>query len=185
MPITQIKIFPSIGIARLGNSPSDFFIGPEIPGVIPKPSGGYKDARCRVKRQAARFRLFGYDGNTLVREITSAEATISWQVHLVHRKAAHYAGDPSRIIDPGARTINGPLRQAKFDTGTFGYGPHTPVGVDLGEIRTDDQGRLLVLGGFGKSGTADPSKANVIESLEIIPLGTTTRQMARSKPPSA
>ncbi|MEM1321684.1 MAG: LodA/GoxA family CTQ-dependent oxidase [Bacteroidota bacterium] len=167
MPIDNIKIFPSIGIARLGNSPTDFFIGPEIPGVIPKPPGGYKDNQCRIKRQAARFRLFAYDGNTLVQEITSSDATISWSVHLVHGKSANYSNDSSRKIDPGVRTITGALQQAKFNTGTFGYGPHTPVSVELGEIRTDDQGRLLVLGGFGNSGTADPTQATTITNFRI------------------
>jgi hypothetical protein len=71
--ITQVKIHPAIGIARLGNSPTDFFIGPEIPLDHTAPAGGYKDASCRVKRQAARFRLFGYDNNgNLVQELTAA-----------------------------------------------------------------------------------------------------------------
>ena len=30
--ITSIKIHPAIGIARLGNSPTEFFIRPELPG---------------------------------------------------------------------------------------------------------------------------------------------------------
>jgi len=55
------KIFPSIGIARLGNcpsdSPSDFYVGPEIPGSVIVPINGYKDSHGRVRRQAARFRI--------------------------------------------------------------------------------------------------------------------------------
>jgi len=31
--IKSIKIHPAIGIARLGNSPTGFFVGPEVPGV--------------------------------------------------------------------------------------------------------------------------------------------------------
>jgi len=69
--IVAIKIHPAIGIARVGNSPSEFFIGPEIPGVHVRPPGGYRDAQGRIKRQAARFRLFGYDKKGKpVREIT-------------------------------------------------------------------------------------------------------------------
>jgi len=53
-----------------------------------RPKGGYKDAQGR-KRQAARFRLFGYDKKgKLVKEITSPDATIEWTVHLANRKAA-------------------------------------------------------------------------------------------------
>jgi len=29
------RIHPAIGIARLGDSPTDYFIGPEAPGVAP------------------------------------------------------------------------------------------------------------------------------------------------------
>ena len=63
MPITTVKIFPSIGVARLGNSPESF-VGPEIPGDRTPPPDGYRDSHCRIKRQAARFRLFGFDGST-------------------------------------------------------------------------------------------------------------------------
>ena len=33
--------------------------------------------------------------------------------------------------------------------------------VSLGEIRTDEKGRLIVLGGFGKSASIDPNKYNL------------------------
>src|SRR5262245_33056656 len=88
MAIVTAKIFPSIGIARLGNS-DQFFIAPELPGVHETPFGGYKDAQCRIKRQAARFRVFGFDaGGNLQQEITSADAQISWTVQLANTKAA-------------------------------------------------------------------------------------------------
>ena len=59
MAIDTVKIFPSIGIARLGNSPAEFFVGPEIPGDrTPPPGGSYKDSQCRIKRQAARYPAF-------------------------------------------------------------------------------------------------------------------------------
>ena len=161
--IKTIKIHSAIGIARVGNSPGEFFIGPERPGDRTPPEGGYKDANGRVKRQAARFRLFGYDaGGRLVREITDSDATINWTVHLANKKAAWHSFDalnpkaPLRnpsvadrktlIIDPGPRTISGTGQSAKFDTGMFEHGV-----VPLGEIRTDETGRLLVLGGFGQS----------------------------------
>src|SRR5437867_5923285 len=86
--IETVKIHPAIGIARLGNSPTEFFVGPEKPGVHTPPRGGYKDAQRRVKRQAARFRLFGYDKKgKLVKEVTSADAKIEWTVHLANSKA--------------------------------------------------------------------------------------------------
>jgi hypothetical protein len=61
-------------------------------------------------------------------------------------------------IDPGPRSISGKSASGgsehSFDTGQF-----MGVNVPLGEIRTDDRGRLLVLGGHGKSGS--PTNAPV------------------------
>src|SRR6266704_1945621 len=87
--IETLKIHPAIGIARLGNSPTGFFIGPEKPGVHARPRGGYKDAQGRIKRQAARFRLFGYDKKgKLVKEITAKDGSVTWTAHLANTKAS-------------------------------------------------------------------------------------------------
>ena len=162
--ITSAKIYPAIGIARVGNSPTAFFIGPEHVGASSSPEGGYKDAQGRMKRQAARFRVFGYDSRGhLVQELTQKDAIITWTVHLANKKAAarEFKGldrnAPLRnatikdrsllIIDPGPRTLVGRRQSASFDTGTFTDLKKVP----LGDIRTDDDGRLLVLGGFGHS----------------------------------
>lgn len=177
--IVSCKIHPAIGIARVGNSPDQFFVGPEMPGVCDVPAGGYKDAGepskgipPRVKRQAARFRIFGYDrdGNA-VGELTAAKASVTWTVHLANKKAEWFEfrgsdgehGKPTAprrnkkvmdrnklIIDPGPRTVTGPGQSAFFSGGRF-----MGIPVPLGEIRTEKDGRLLVIGGFGKSGTSD------------------------------
>ena len=161
--ISSYKIHPSVGIARLGNSPDEYFIGPECPGINDPPKGGYKDKKGRIKRQAARFRIFGYDGEgNVVKEITPAEADIKWSVHLANKKASwkNFEGlNPNAslrnafeqkrsnlIIDPGERMLHSLNSKAVFDTGMF-YEKIVP----LGEIRIDDQGHLLVLGGFGNS----------------------------------
>jgi hypothetical protein len=169
--IAYCKIHPGIGIARLGNSPDEFFIGPETPGHPAEPAGGFKDASGRVKRQAARFRIYGYDArNAVVQEVTLADARIVWTVHLTNAKAAwhqfanrHAPEQPLRnpqvtarerlVIDPGPRTISGARTPGlPFDRGRF-----LDVEVPLGEIRTDDMGRLLVLGGAGCSQSAKPN----------------------------
>jgi hypothetical protein len=166
MAITEVRIHPAIGIARVGNSDTEFFVGPERPWDRSAPAGGYKDALCRVKRQAARFRVFGYD-NGVPTELTAANATIEWTVHLVNRKAAADGFDVAGprnssvtgadrdklVIDPGSRTLTGPDQRQEFANGTFEVPGHPAQTVPLGEIRTDDDGRLLVLGGFGKSGS--------------------------------
>ena len=94
------KIHPAIGVARLGNDPNTFYIGPETagsPGIEIDASGSespvtsYKD-NGRVKRQAARFRVFEYDQELdgtlrLVGEV-DAETQVAWTVGLVNRKGA-------------------------------------------------------------------------------------------------
>lgn len=155
---TVYKIHPAIGIARLGNSPDGFFIGPERLGEEPDPGGGFKDAQCRVKRQAARFRIFAHHDDNTVDEITSAEADITWTVHLVNKKASNpgRGNDESAAdltIDPGTRTLNGANQRRLFDTGQIKFSGAPPKTVPLGEIRSDNENRLLVLGGFGTSGS--------------------------------
>src|SRR5215471_18021646 len=161
------KIFPSIGVARIGNnrssSPQDFYVGPEIPSTVIVPANGYKDSSGQVRRQAARFRIYGWENGVFMGEITSAVANITWTVELANTKAAFnefhgigittgplrnasVADRSSLMITPGPRAITGPNGSAFFDTGQF-----QGVPVPLGEIQTDASGHLLVLGGFGAS----------------------------------
>ncbi|HEX8093702.1 LodA/GoxA family CTQ-dependent oxidase [Jatrophihabitans sp.] len=176
--IVHARVHPGIGIARIGDSENDYLIGPETTEPEPREAADYKDATGALKRQAARFRLYGYDAaGQVVAELTAANAEIDWQVELVNSKAAWYefqvaldvpeAADPdaaepscqrnravqdrdSLIIDPGPRSVTGCDTQGPaFDTGTFLGTP-----VYLGELRTDDAGRLLVLGGRGVSASA-------------------------------
>jgi len=164
--IATIKIHPAIGIARVGNSPTEYFVGPEKPGVHTPPPGGYRDAQGRIKRQAARFRLFGYDTKgKLIGEVTAKDADITWKVSLANKKAEwiKFQGRKSitntslrrnptvtdrnsLIINPAPRSLSGSNQAASFDTGKF-----LGVSVPLGDMRTEKDGRLLVLGGFGKS----------------------------------
>jgi hypothetical protein len=160
--IKTVNIYSQIGIARVGNSPEDWFIGPERVGEEVAPEGGFKDAMGRMKRQAARFRIFGYDAQgQLVGEVTSADAEIHWTVHLANKKAAWHrfeglnANTPLRnagvadrkqlIIDPGSRSLSGPGQVAVFDTGEF-IGEKVPLGGFAGRRRTP-----AGAGGFGHS----------------------------------
>jgi L-Lysine epsilon oxidase N-terminal/L-lysine epsilon oxidase C-terminal domain/von Willebrand factor type A domain len=153
---TVYKIHPAIGIARVGNSPDEFFIGPERIGEQPDPPGGFKDGQCRVKRQATRFRIFAHHDDGSVEEITDAEAEISWTVHLVNKKAAHPGRNNSEspadlTIDPGSRTLSGPNETEVFDTGEIRFSNAPATTVPLGEIRSTPENHLVVLGGFGTS----------------------------------
>jgi hypothetical protein len=183
--IVSAKIHPAIGIARIGNSPEEFFIGPELPYPTAAPPGGYKDPQGRLKRQAAQFRIYGYDANgNVVAEITAADADVTWTAHVANTKSAWYdfnfaldlfpidtpvsmgavaarrnaaitGKDREKlVIDPGPRTVRGAnAKPAAFDTGKFWGDP-----VYLGELRTDEAGRLLFLGGRGVSNTFYPNK---------------------------
>jgi hypothetical protein len=89
--IAYCKIYPGVGIARLGNSPDEFFIGPETPGEAASPIGGFKDKAGRIKRQAARFRLYAFDkDNVCLGEVTAGDGVdIKWTVHLANAKASY------------------------------------------------------------------------------------------------
>jgi hypothetical protein len=214
----RFKIHPAIGIARVGDSPDGFYFAPEQAGQIPnelnaegkeQPVTQYKDGQGRIKRQAARFRVYGYDddsgqgkeiqaghqikivnwksGQSLVGEVKD----ILWTVYLANKKASWYefqqldgehgygSDHPLRnadvtdadarqqlIIDPGPQTVSytdKKQRVAHFAKGQNpGYTqsfppPLHPNSIEtLGELRAIKQEkhlRLLVLGGYGNSGS--------------------------------
>ena len=192
--VVECRVHPAIGIMRIGNSPDEHFLGPEIPGSHPQPEGGFKDPQGRVKRQAARFRLYGYDRHgQVICELTEDVARVQWRVELANKKAAWYvwrfapdipeakgelnhpasrgpiqmtrrnpgvADRGSLMITPVARVIagrsvnaDGSERRYAFDDGRF-----EGIPVELGEIRTDPAGRLIVLGGFGRSESSIPGR---------------------------
>ena len=229
--IAYAKIFPPIGIARVGNSMEldGYFIGPEWPGERRTADRlfRYKDAKGAVKRQAARFRIYGFDADgKVVAELTSQNAVIEWTVSLANRKAswfrfsgAHRAilhflepgheptasgfleedpdfdennlrrddfvfrngsvGRPAPggkwdrelrekllTIDGGSQTIFGVNQgHSSGQNGMWSFRGHflTKNEVYLGELRTDSEGRVLVLGGRGvstgydKNGDPDPN----------------------------
>lgn len=178
--IVKAAIYPPIGIARVGNSPDEYYLGPEVTAPAVQPPGFYRDADGAIKRQAARFRLYGLNAaGDVVAELDAANADIEWHVTLANTKAAWYqfqialdipdAADvpPSFLrnlavadrsvlaITPGERSVLGSdTRGPSFDNGRF-------MGKDvyLGELRTDAAGRLVVLGGHGKSASWNGARA--------------------------
>jgi L-lysine epsilon oxidase-like protein len=212
--VATYRIHPGIGIARLGSSPTDFYIAPETPAGLPQacdaqgnplygPDGttpvlvtNFRDADGRIKRQAARFQVFVYDdASPDGRPLKIGDRVegggnagtlidIEWQVYVANKKACWYAFDTTQgehgypdgyprrnadvtdrdrlIIDPGPRGVNHTTkRRASFDRSgegnyatTFPPPDLTPFSIDtLGEMVADDSGRLLVLGGHGRSGS--------------------------------
>ncbi|MEU9126239.1 LodA/GoxA family CTQ-dependent oxidase [Streptomyces sp. NPDC048506] len=184
--IVQVKIHPAIGIARVGNSDKQPFIGPESPDQPPLPHDSYKDGTGKIIRQAARFRIYGYNKEgKVVRELKPGEAgvtEIKWSVHLANKKAAWYQfhipldideanalpDDKRRrrnfdikqeqrkklVNDPGRKT----LLASKAETVTFD-GKIMDKPVSLGSASAQADGRLVVVGGVGRSASfATPEK---------------------------
>ncbi len=181
-PIVRCAIHPAVGVARVGNAPAhEYYLAPELPGRAADPGpGGFKNAKGEVRKEAARFRVYGYDEDgRVVQEITAEDAEITWEAHLANRKAAWYqfqnamdlkqyamsttfrngtitgASRAALVIDPGARRISGRgTSGARYRLdGHIRFGGGSPIQVPLGELRTDEKGRL-VLGGDGKSASS-------------------------------
>ncbi len=199
--MTEYKIFPPIGVARVGDAPEKFYIGPETycglpinPGGQPFTEKDFRDEEGRLCKQAARFKLYRIE-NGAQEEITlqtPGVQSITWTVHLANKKPSWYAFETSLgedgyapnhplrnpktknrhklLIDAGPRQISGANQAGvAFDQSSvphgyrganFPSGPLQPVGLpitSLGELRTDADGRLLILGGSGISGSTDPN----------------------------
>ncbi len=183
--VVRVAIHPAIGVARVGNSRKSgregCFLCPELPGQHPllNENENARDGSGALRRQGARFRLFGMDADgRVIRELTAADARITWRVRLANKKAAWHefqqafdipaskgeipnvrplasvlrnrsVTDRARlVVDPGERILPSVVgaRSARFDNGTF-----LGTRVDLGAALLDDDGRLIVLGGFGEA----------------------------------
>jgi len=178
--MTQYRIFPPIGIARLGEDAA-FFLGPEVPGqgshdLLPDgsttPLSRYKDASARrIRKQGARFHLFeSADGVSWVPADLPDSAVVTWTVTLVNKKSAVTrpavppavptrptvpAGNQGLVINGGTAQVSGSKATSSPMVGTFrttaANGTPFQVDVELGRLRTDGAGRLIVLGGAGLS----------------------------------
>jgi hypothetical protein len=207
---TRLRIHPGIGIARVGNDPTSFFLGPEIPGQGPVGAdagvgtsvtsgafSGFKTAADKIKRQGQRFRIFLHFPDQLPVEVNLLDSRvkkIDWSVHLANKKAAFFefqgqagnsaatvyspatrkrnSGRPAfgthlavpaeprsrLVIDPGKpQTISGVSQGPKNID--FRLGGNFPIHKldgsvvipSLGQLFTDSAGRLVVLGGRGRS----------------------------------
>jgi hypothetical protein len=176
--IVSAAIHPSIGVARVGNSENEYFIGPETLDLLPQKTGFYRDSSGAIKRQAARFRIYGLNARgEVVKEITGSNAEIEWNVHLANKKSSWYQfqlaldipeaskAHPSLLrnstiserdkltIDAGSKLISKKTGIQKF------IGKFMDNSVYLGEAFADENNRLIVLGGKGKSFSYDGTKA--------------------------
>jgi len=177
--ISHVRIHPGIGVARVGNSDKGYYIGPEVMSPEMTEFGATRDVSGSLKRQVARFRVYGYDEfGDVVAEIQQTDATqIEWSVQLANKKAQWYEFDAAMDL-PGTKNISVPLRNPDVsgsarnalcvdggwtkimgldmqDSSYAMSGEFQGTSVYLGELRTDSVGRLLVFPGKGVS--ASPS----------------------------
>ncbi len=170
--IKSIAIHPAIGIARVGNAQDDYFLAPDVIGKTPEDPDGFRDKKGHIKRQVARFRIYATLKSGEIREVTANDADINWRVEVANLKAGWYefqhamdlpadqvfapsmrnadvTGDERALLDiqPKAKQISGKEANAvPIDDGLYFGKP-----VYLGELKTDEAGRLLFFGGRGKS----------------------------------
>ena len=170
MANSSLRIHPAIGMARVGTS-QEYYLGPEtragakqegspLTGGLPiKPetdsdtitSGDLRDAQGRLKRQAARFKIYQYPnngelsfptpgGNEVVigSEVDGKKVKdIIWTVHLANKKANCWEIDedanlgiglykPHSAGDPPQHVSTPPLRNPEFGPN----GSSDPYAVD-------------------------------------------------------
>lgn len=171
--IVKAGIYPPIGVMRVGNSKDEYFFGPLVDNPEPQTDPyAYRDKTGALKRQAAQFRIYGFNAaGKAVKELTAENSNITWHSHLSNQKSSWYqfnialdipeaADSPpsllrnidvkdrnSLLIDGGAKSISG----TNIKDGPFFEGEFLSKKVYLGEMHTDEKGRLIMLGGHGKS----------------------------------
>jgi hypothetical protein len=148
--VVRAAIHQAIGIARIGDSPDQFFIGPEVVEPAAHTPDFYRDpVTGALKRQAARFRIYGYDaGGNVVGELTPDNAGIRWTVHLVNKKAQWYEFQAALDI-PEAVSLSVPRRNpaihgASRQTLAIDPGPRSIAGKSV----TDPAGHVFDSGTF-------------------------------------
>jgi hypothetical protein len=164
--IRELKVYPPIGIARVGNAdgPNDFVIGPEVVGGAPTLPGGVLEQPARyvedfrttngeIKRQAARFRIYAHMLDGSVQEVTAASAQIEWRVAVANLKAGWY--EFNQAMDLGTlsqdalqrnRSLIGQSNRWRLD---IVPAPKTIVGANAAAVPLDNGtfwGRPVYLG---------------------------------------
>lgn len=190
----SLKISPSIGVARLGNSDAEFMLAPEKIGGLPFDynmdtgiKGGhvekFKDNIGLVKRQGQVFKVYDEAGSELVIGENDVVA-FHWTVHLANKKAAWYqytelrgnllypnnqytkAGGGPDDVEVRNSSITGINRKQLI----IDAGPRTISGINQ-RIELDSNNVGLV-GDYTTSFPVYPDGPNSINGLPVESLGT-------------
>ena len=169
----RFKVFPPIGIGRVGGSDS-FFLGPETEtsmGIEIDDNGheneivNFKDSNGLIKRQAARFQIFELDDTTgTYKPIVGNKPSVQWRVQLANKKASVLRpnGRPPKEVPslplqmiPNTENLSIVSEIAELlssdNTNRDLTGKYKDRDVYLGTIKNDPDGNLIVIGGKGVS----------------------------------
>lgn len=147
MALGTCQIFPPIGIARVGNAPDQFYIGPETYRGLPTLADGqpftehhFRDDQGRLRRQAAMFHVYretaqGWEELSLAHPEVAA---IEWTAHLANKKSSWY--------------------EFQTNAGEHGYAPNHPLrnagAADRHGLMIDPGPRCIAGPGAGPVGLA-------------------------------
>lgn len=179
--IHALRIYPAIGVSRNGGSDRWFLAPeiPGMPPDDDDHYKDGPD-RIKKQVQRFRIYAFDRQGR-VIGEVTAEQADITWRVHLVNSKAAWYdfnnpldngdlaPGIPSQRRNPSVTGASRRESELVVDGGEVAIGGRNVnqdgleqryrfqdtflnrSQVNLGDLRTDAQGRLLVVPGNGDS----------------------------------
>ena len=93
--MSQFKIYPPIGIARLGNAKADkddVVFSPEVPWAnLYETEQNYRTPEGKLKKQAQRFYIYECDDNGRpVRPVSTDDYDIEWTAEVANKKAFWY-----------------------------------------------------------------------------------------------
>lgn len=171
----QYKIHPAIGIARVGTS-AEFYLAPETPGAFARPEDGhYRDAAKKLRRQAARFRVFEYDDaapDIAPREVTAHAggiARIEWTVYLANKKAFWFTFDGLTGEGPAGYPPGHPPRNAGIAAPAE---RRRQLIIDPGPRHLTDRNQRIEIAKGNSSGHPETWPGPQADGKEITSLGT-------------
>lgn len=135
----RFRIYPSIGVARLGNGPAEkqhVIFSPEIPwGNLFETDNHYLMPDGKIKKQAQRFYIFECDKRGRpVRQIDPADYDIRWSAEVANKKPFWYDFNNSLDLSIVSRNRNVSPDFAKNKIGPgIGSAQRNPNVLDMGE----------------------------------------------------
>ena len=171
--IVRAAIYPAIGVARVGNSENGFFLAPEVTDPLPGSPGVLSRLNRCAQAPGGAIPVYGLNAagrrspnSTLTMRRSAGPSTSPTRnpPGTSSRSRSTFRRPPRRrrlwlrnmtITDRAPGHRSGPRHITGRDPAAAG--PHIRYrqvrgnAVYLGEFRTDAQGRLIVLGGRGKS----------------------------------